>query len=266
MYHFAWDRFCDWYLELIKGEVDAETRAVAGWTFDCILKMLHPIMPFVTEELWALTADRAAPLIVSDWPTVDARSMDAEAARRGWSDLIDLVARGYGARQGSQLGIPPGARTDLAHHHGSSAERQNGEHAIALVDRAWRHHLSLSRMARINIIEFTDTGQAFDCRTGERIDRTTYDPSEQRSPLQFTLEGRTYIIPAEGLIDLDAERARLAKAVEAAGAERDALAKRLDNPAFVERAKPEAVAKARADHAERAEEAEELTAALARLG
>ena len=262
VYHFAWDRFCDWYLELIKGEVDAETRAVAGWTFDCILKMLHPIMPFVTEELWALTGDRVAPLIVSDWPQVDARSMDAEAAGEiGW--LIDVVAEVRSVK--AAVSLSPTTRTDLLITMpvgGAPA----WEHTIALVDRAWRHHLSLSRTARINIIEFTDTGQAFDCRTGERIDRTTYDPSEQRSPLQFTLEGRTYIIPAEGLIDLDTERARLTKAVAAAEGERDALAKRLGNASFVERAKPEAVAKARADHAERAEEAEELTAALARLG
>ncbi len=227
VYHFAWDRFCDWYLELIKGEVDAETRAVAGWTFDTILKILHPIMPFVTEELWALTGDRPAPLIVSDWPRVDARSMDAEAARE-MSALIELVREVRGAR--ASLGIPPGAKMAL---HGAGAER-------------WRAHASaLERVAR--------------------IDRLSTKPVEGAAA-QLVVGGEGYALPLAGVIDIDAERARLTKAIDAAARERDSLAKRLDNPSFVERAKPEAVAKARADHAGRAAEADELAAALARLG
>ncbi|HMO68392.1 MAG TPA: class I tRNA ligase family protein, partial [Novosphingobium sp.] len=64
IYHFVWDTFCDWYLELIKGGIDAETKAVAGWVLDQILVMLHPFMPFVTEELWSKLGERAAyPLI-----------------------------------------------------------------------------------------------------------------------------------------------------------------------------------------------------------
>jgi len=76
----------------------------------------------------------------------------------------------------------------------------------------------------------------------------------------------TFVLPLEGVIDLAAERTRLTKAIEAAAKERDGLAGRLNNPSFVERAKPEAVEKARADHAEKSAEAERLTAALARLG
>ena len=227
VYHFAWDRFCDWYLELIKGEVDAETKEVAGWTFDCILKMLHPIMPFVTEELWALTGTRAAPLIVSDWPRVDARAIDADAQREV-SDLIELVREVRGAR--ASLGIPPGAKMAL---HGSRADR-------------WRPLAgALERVARIDALST----------------EAVAGPAAQ-----LVVGGDSYALPLAGVIDLDAERARLTKAVEAAGKERDALAKRLDNASFVERAKPEAVAKARADHAERAAEADELVAALARLG
>lgn len=227
VYHFAWDRFCDWYLELIKGEVDAETKAVAGWTFDTILRMLHPIMPFVTEELWALTGDRDSPLIVSEWPRVDARSMDADAAREV-SDLIELVREVRGAR--ASLGIPPGAKMAL---HGAAAER-------------WRPLAgALERVARISDLSTQPVDGA---------------------AAQLVVGGDSYALPLEGVIDLDAERARLTKAVEAAGTERDALAKRLDNPSFVERAKPEAVVKARADHATRAAEADELAAALARLG
>jgi valyl-tRNA synthetase len=83
---------------------------------------------------------------------------------------------------------------------------------------------------------------------------------------QIVVDEATFVLPLEGVIDLDAERARLAKGIAAAEKERDALAGRLGNPSFVERAKPEAVAKAREDHAEKAQEAERLSAALARLG
>ncbi|MEC9016830.1 MAG: valine--tRNA ligase, partial [Pseudomonadota bacterium] len=68
IYHFVWDQFCDWYIELTKGAMDDETRAVAGWAFDQILVMLHPFMPFITEELWSLTGARANELIVAQWP------------------------------------------------------------------------------------------------------------------------------------------------------------------------------------------------------
>ena len=80
------------------------------------------------------------------------------------------------------------------------------------------------------------------------------------------VDGVTYLIPVDGLIDIEAERNRLAKAAEAAEKERDSLTARLANPSFVERAKPEAVEKARADHAEKASDAEKYRAALARLG
>ena len=83
---------------------------------------------------------------------------------------------------------------------------------------------------------------------------------------QVVIDEATIVLPLEGVIDVDAERARLAKAAEAAEKERDSLAGRLANPSFVERAKPEAVEKARADHAEKASEAEKYRAALARLG
>lgn len=84
--------------------------------------------------------------------------------------------------------------------------------------------------------------------------------------MQLVVAGTTYAVPLDGLIDVDAERARLRKAIETATKDRDSLAARLANPAFAERAKPEAVAKARDDHAARESEVERLTAALARLG
>lgn len=72
IYHFVWDQFCDWYIELIKGSFDAETKAVAGWVLDQILVMLHPFMPFVTEELWHALGERDGELIVAAWPKPEA--------------------------------------------------------------------------------------------------------------------------------------------------------------------------------------------------
>src|SRR5205085_206925 len=79
IYHFVWATFCDWYLELIKGQVDEETKAVAGWVLDQILVMLHPFMPFVTEEPWNAMGDRPCPLLHAKWPVPDARALDPEA-------------------------------------------------------------------------------------------------------------------------------------------------------------------------------------------
>jgi valyl-tRNA synthetase len=230
VYSFAWDRFCDWYLELIKGQIDDETKAVAGWVLDQILVMLHPFMPFVTEELWSQLGDRAHyPLITAKWPEPGA-SVDAEAkAEIAW--LIALVSEVRAAK--AELGIAPGAR--LAAHI-----------PPALAARAAAMAPALERVARLSSVSTA--------------------PAPLGASAQLVVEGETIIIPLDDVIDIAAERARLTKALEAAAKERDSLAARLGNPAFVERAKPEAVEKARADHDAKAAEAERLSAALARLG
>jgi valyl-tRNA synthetase len=99
-----------------------------------------------------------------------------------------------------------------------------------------------------------------------RIQSVSFDAAPQGGAAQIVVDEATYVLPLEGVIDLAAEKARLAKAMDAAIKERDALAKRLENPAFVERAKPEAVEKAREDFADKSAEAEQLQAALERLG
>ncbi|MGV3731687.1 MAG: valine--tRNA ligase [Sphingopyxis sp.] len=268
IYSFAWDRFCDWYLELIKpvlsqkpsplqgrglGEGDeavpahadgllspalspegereiAETRAVAGWVLDQILVMLHPFMPFITEELWTGLGDRAGyPLITAKWPAPDA-ARDAEAsADIDW--LIKLVSELRAAK--AELGLPPGARL-------------TGHFPASLKDRADKLAAQLDRLARLETISF--------------------DPAPAGASAQLVVEGETITVPLEGVIDIAAERERLSKALAAATKERDSLAGRLNNPSFVERAKPEAVEKARADHAAKEAEADRLAAALARLG
>ncbi|MES1985155.1 MAG: valine--tRNA ligase [Pseudomonadota bacterium] len=233
IYHFVWDRFCDWYLELIKGQINDETKAVAGWVFDQILVMLHPFMPFITEELWHAMGQRDADLIVAQWPQVDAQAIDPEAsAEIDW--LIRLVQAIRTGR--TELNVPPGAKMQAIVRDASEATKA----------RLARQHASLSRMARIESITHGDASEA--------------------GAAQIVVDEATYILPLDGVIDIAAENARLTKAMAAAAKERDALAGRLGNASFVDRAKPEAVEKARADHAEKSAEAERLAAALARLG
>ena len=85
IYHFTWGTFCDWYVELVKGACDDETSAVAAWAFDQILVMLHPFMPFITEELWHSMGERPYELIVAKWPAPEAaaRSRRRDAKSTG---------------------------------------------------------------------------------------------------------------------------------------------------------------------------------------
>ncbi|MES3152221.1 valine--tRNA ligase [Sphingomonas faeni] len=243
IYQFAWSRFCDWYLELIKpqmvgderGVIDDESKAVAGWVLDQILVLLHPFMPFITEELWHAMADPAHPrdhdLIVAQWPMADARSLDPEASKEvDW--LIRLVQEIRTAR--NELNVPPGARLPL-HVRDANA---------TTLARLERQAPALARLARVTHADGEATGGA----------------------AQVVVDEATFVLPLEGVIDLDSERARLTKAIAAAEKERDALSGRLGNASFVERAKPEAVEKAKADHADKAAEAARLQAALGRLG
>ena len=237
IYKLVWSRFCDWYLELIKPlladgadeATAAETRAVAGWALDQILVMLHPVMPFITEELWSKLSLRDD-LILARWVATDALPEDAAAsADIDW--LIGLISEVRSAR--TEVNVPPSAKLAYA-VEGASAETQARLAANAAV---------IERLARILPGDAADGGR-----------------------LAVVHGEATILIPLGDVIDLAAEKARLEKALAAAAKERDALAGRLSNPGFTEKAKPEAVEKAREDHAARAAEAERLQAALARLG
>ena len=238
IYQFAWNRFCDWYLELTKpllaegsdAAVAAETRAVSGWALDQILVMLHPVMPFLTEELWHKLGRRSRDLIISDWVAADLPVDAAASADIEW--LIGLVSEVRSAR--TELNVPPGAKLGYAVEGAGPAN----------LARLTANAAAIERLARI-------------------VPATT--PAEG-GKLQLVHADATYTLPLAGVVDLAAERARLEKAIAAAIKERDALAGRLNSPGFAEKAKPEAVEKARDDHAARSAEAERLGAALARLG
>ena len=273
IYHFTWGTFCDWYVELIKGEftpparaggkearsaegeglsssdgtipppvasgdstppapAGGETRTVAAWAFDQILVMLHPFMPFITEELWHSMGERPYELIVAKWPAPEANRYALAADEMNW--LTNLIGDIRAAR--TELNVPP------------------GEHLIgyieqpdqALIDRLSDNQDALLRIAKVS----------WEPVFGLRLGPT----------LRVSAGSAELVMPLQGAIDVSAEKARLAKAIAVAEKDRDGLAARLANPAFAERAKPEAVAKAREDHNARAAEAERLGAALKRLG
>ena len=265
IYHFAWGTFCDWYIELVKGAFDDETRSVAGWAFDQILVMLHPFMPFITEELWEKMGARGGHLLIhAQWPKPEA-VVDVEAkAEVDW--LIRLVGETRAAR--NEVNVPPSARTNLIVLEQTSTGLGglvSTTPSAEVIDRFDRQRGALHRLARFNVAEFINSGVAIDLETGERLDRTKHEPS-LKGRLQIVIDDVEYVVLVGDVIDLAAEELRLTKSAEAAEKEAASLFGRLNNPAFVEKAKPEAVEKARADHAEKSAEAERLRAALARLG
>jgi valyl-tRNA synthetase len=229
IYHFVWGTFCDWYVELIKGAFDEETKRVAAWAFDQILVMLHPLMPFITEELWHAMGERNRDLIVSEWPNPKAQIDPYAKSEIEW--LIDFVTEVRAMR--TELNVPWSATLEPI-AIGGSVEQLNGQNA------------TLARLAKLGSPRSADIPPP--------------------GSAQIVVRGQTYAFPLVEHIDLDAEKGRLSKASAAAEKERDSLAQRLANPNFTERAKPEAVEKARVDHEAKAAEAERLRAALERLG
>lgn len=239
IYQFTWSKFCDWYLELIKpvfaGDADSppavETRAVAGWALDQILVMLHPFMPFITEELWHKLGARPYELILAQWPAPEAEVSKEATDVIDW--VIDLTTNTRSAK--NELGIAPGAKLAAFLAAPSDVATRTIERSSAAIER-------LARLTPVTIGE-APAGPAMQVIAGEDV----------------------FVIPLEGIIDIAAEKARLEKALAASQKEAKSLEGRLSNPAFAEKAKPEAVEKARADLAHHSGEVERLTAALARL-
>ena len=240
VYHFTWDRFCDWYLELIKpvlqsdedGPIQQETKAVAGWALDQILVMLHPFMPFVTEELWHAQGERKYDLIHAKWP--EPRAAVSKDATDAIDWVIALTTATRGAR--NELGISPGEKLPAFIENPSPLAQGVIDRSSAAIER-------LARLAPITVGE-APAGAAMQVSSGSDV----------------------FIVPLEGVIDVDAERARLEKALAASQKEAKSLEGRLGNANFVERAKPEAVEKAKADHTFHLDEIARLEAALERLG
>ncbi|MEL6819899.1 MAG: valine--tRNA ligase [Pseudomonadota bacterium] len=236
-YKYVWNTFCDWYLELLKpvfnGEDEAaksEAQATAAYVLDEIYKLLHPFMPFMTEELWTLTADRGGLLCHAVWPQPKLEDEDA-ASDINW--LVDLVSGIRSAR--AEMNVPPSAKAPLIIVGGNALDHE----------RIKRHSDAIQTLARAESIDVAGT------------------PPEASA--QVIVGDATFCIPLGGLIDLDAERARLEKSLAKALGEVEKIRKKLDNPKFVENAKPEVVQAERERLADTQPAIKKLEAALSRI-
>ncbi len=213
IYHFVWHVFCDWYLELAKPvlvgadeEAKAETRAMTAWVLDQILKLLHPFMPFITEELWAHLSvhgpARETMLILADWPELEGLENSEADAEIGW--IIRLVADVRSVR--SEMNVPAGAKVPLELIGVAEETRE----------RAERHGDTIKRLGRLESIL-----QAKDVSEGA---------------VQLVVDGETFAMPLEGVVDIVAEAARLKREIERAGAEIQRFEKKLSNKQFTAKA------------------------------
>ena len=240
LYAFTWGKVCDWYVEfskpILQGEDAAaklETEATLRWVLDQALIMLHPIMPFITEELWGQADNRANLLVTQEWPTFTAADLvDAEADREmNW--VINLIESVRSAR--AQSHVPAGAKVPLV-VMGLDAKGQS----------AWDNNSALiMRLARIETLDHMD---AF-----------------PKGCVTIPMEGGTFGLPLAGLIDVVDEISRLEKTMLKLGKELGGLRGRLNNPKFVESAPTEVIVEARENLALREEEEAQLKAAIARL-
>ena len=238
-YRFTWNVFCDWFLELAKPLLDgpdgAELRAAAGHVLGLILRLLHPAMPFVTEALWDHFGYGApCSLIRAPWPE-PAPLTGAEAARAELDWVIRLITEVRTAR--AELNVPPSVKAPVLLR----------DAAAATLARAASWDEAIRRLARAEHVAALE-GPA---------------PS---GAVQAVLDEATVVIPLGGLIDLAAERARLAKERDRSRTEADKLARKLANADFTARAPEEVVAENRERLAAAEAEAARLDAALARLG
>ena len=240
-YRFVWNLFCDWYLELLKpvfmGEDEAakaESQAVAAFVLDEIYKLLHPFMPFMTEELWAHTAgegrERATLLCHAAWPQPSFQDAEA-AAEINW--LVDLVSGVRSVR--SEMNVPPAAIAPLVMVGANKATRE----------RLQRHESAIRRLARVGDI--------------------THEATAPKGSAQIVVNEATACLPLGSLIDLKAEAQRLQKEVAKVTEEIARILKKLSNEKFVANAKEEVVAAERQKLSEYQEAQDKLQAALARL-
>ena len=238
IYKFVWNVFCDWYLELAKpvmqgadGPEKTETRAATAWALDRILQLLHPFMPFVTEELWGAFADRGA-LMLSEWPAYEkALKNDAASAEMGW--VVDLITAVRSVRQ--EMNVPVAAKIPLV-FVGASADDKTMLAA---------HEDVLMRLARLSEIKTADAAP--------------------KGAVQIVHGGAVAALPVADFIDIAAEKARLVKEKDKAEKEIAGIDKKLANKNFVDKAPPEVVEEQHSRRAGYAEQLEKIDAALARL-
>ena len=240
LYAFVWGKVCDWYVEfskplLMDGDdaIRAETQRVMAWVLDQCLIMLHPIMPFITEELWGQTGSRAEMLVHADWPAYSADDLSDAAADREMTWVIGLIDAVRSAR--AQMRVPAGLQVPMVLRELDQAGRE-----------AWaRNEALIAKLAR--------------------IDSLTDVPAFPKGTVTIPVEGGIFGLPLADIIDVSAEKARLEKTLEKLAKEIGGLKGRLNNPNFATSAPEEVVAETRDNLALRLEEETTLKTALAQL-
>ena len=240
-YSFVWGKVCDWYLELSKpllqDEANAhlaeETRVTMAWVLDQCMILLHPIMPFITEELWGETGKRSKMLVHADWPSYTAAELVDEAADQELNWVISLIESIRSAR--AQMHVPAGLYVPLLVTDLDAAGRA-----------AWdRNETMIKRLARVEALDSVD--------------------SFPKGTVTLAVPGATFGLPLADIIDIAEEKARLQKTLDKLGKELGGLRGRLNNPKFAASAPEEVVAETRANLALREEEEGKLKEAFARL-
>ncbi|OYU40477.1 MAG: valine--tRNA ligase [Pseudorhodobacter sp. PARRP1] len=235
LYKFVWGKVCDWYVEFAKPLFDGpdapETRATMAWVLDQSMILLHPMMPFITEDLWGTTGTRTKLLVHTDWPTYGSDLINADAASE-MTFVTTLIEEIRSAR--AQVHVPVGLKCDLVATELSPAART-----------AWqRNEALIKRMARI---------EAFS------------EGTAPKGSIIVALEGASFAIPLAGLIDIAEEKARLTKTMDKLAKEIGGLKGRLNNPNFAASAPEDVVMEARSNLEAREDEAAKLQTALKRL-
>jgi valyl-tRNA synthetase len=239
LYAFVWGKVCDWYIELSKplfGSEDeaviAETRQTLGWVLDQCMVLLHPIMPFITEELWGKTAKRDTMLVHQDWPTYGLELVN-EAADTEMTWVITTIENIRSAR--AQMNVPAGSKIPMVVTQFDDAARAAWEANETMIKK-------LARVVSLDQVESFPKGCA-----------------------SVAAPGASFGLPLADIIDVDAEKARLEKNLGKLAKELGGLRGRLKNPKFVASAPDEVVAEARENLALREEEEAKLQDALSRL-
>jgi valyl-tRNA synthetase len=219
-YRFIWSVLCDWCVELAKPvlqgeatpEAKAETRATIAHVLDQSYAMLHPFMPFLTEELWAITGEagpkRVGPLALGPWPSQGLEVDEAVEAEIGW--VVDLIAEVRSVR--SEMGVPPSTQTPLILVAPSERAARSA--------RAWSD--SIGRLARVGSIETAE--------------------SAPPGALLLVVRGETAALPLAGVVDLTAEKARLDREIAKEKLEIAKVMAKLGNDDFVARAPEDVIA------------------------
>ncbi len=219
IYHFFWDDFCDWYIELSKPSVTAKessdrdrgVRRRLIYILERSLRLLHPIMPFISEELWQRLPHHGETVALAEFPTVNAAQIDGRAERE-ITFVIDLVTRLRSIR--STFNLPPSTALEVR------MVVTDGE--IQLVIEEMRSQIvRLARLSKLDIVQQVSSEQGY---------------------ARAVLSGAEIEVVLEGLIDVDVERERLKRELGKLRSEQDGLDRRLDNPDFIARAAPDVVA------------------------